>query len=730
MTEEKPESKPIWKDEREYDKERKAAKRAGDRDLFIPSIEDADRRRQLEEDDAEWLRFYFPDVFFNPFTDEQHRTIADIERVLSFGLMKCKADERGGGKSSIIKYLLLKYSLQRKIRFPLVLCATNGKAKKATVSIRRRMASRAPTEAELRAIAARGRSTKGMVPNLFASDYPFETTVARVVERNSLRAKNMTGNGGRQIAVEWGSVDGYFILPTWADEEEVGPIFMALSYSSDELQGCNVYDRRPDAVILDDLDSRDSLASEDGIVASKIEEVIDKTVSGLGGQSQRMGQYFICTITSEDAAAAKYSDPKKKPAWDGERVAALKQWPTHIDKWEHYVDLYEKGIHEGDKFARVAHEYYLANREPNVPAEQSMDYGAEISNPYRFDATELEDGSQMEVSALQNCWNFIAKFGLDAFKTERQNDPPEKPDKFEAKVDPYIVSSCAGDYPRRIVDEGAELIVAGIDIRKKECHYSILSESLDHPNLIPDYNAVSHPEVTDETTVEEAEEKILQGLHAIADKWQAEPLTDEHGNPHSIALTIIDAGWTGTGEDPDENNEPKTWQTQPVEVFCRERDPRRWIPAFGTDKYKRQEEKADVIQGDNWYIRKGKGKMRGSNVVIWNVRHWRPLVEELFMLSPNDEGEPDPQRFVLFDPPSGKNLWKNHKRLGEHIRAGAEELAESRSTKRRKKKYRRDHFWDSFAMMLVARSVEKQLRTVVRRRPRKSLSQMAAEARR
>src|SRR5690606_27275827 len=96
-----------------------------------------------------------------------------------------------------------------------------------------------------------------------------------------------------------------------------------LGITSDELQGCNVYDQRPDFVILDDLDSRDSLAAEDGLIAAKIEEAIDKTIAGLGGQSRRLGQFMICTITSRDSAAFKYSDPAVKPSYSGERIAAI-----------------------------------------------------------------------------------------------------------------------------------------------------------------------------------------------------------------------------------------------------------------------------------------------------------------------------------------------------------------------------------------------------------------------
>ena len=59
-----------------------------------------------------------------------------------------------------------------------------------------------------------------------------------------------------------------------------------------------MYDVRPDFVMLDDLDSRDSLSAEHGVIASKIEETLGKTVAGLGGPNRQLGRVFICTITS------------------------------------------------------------------------------------------------------------------------------------------------------------------------------------------------------------------------------------------------------------------------------------------------------------------------------------------------------------------------------------------------------------------------------------------------
>ena len=257
-----------------------------------------------EHEDAHWLRTYLPEVFYNPFTPDQLAIIRDIGQSLQFGTCKAVAAPRGDGKSSICRYLLKKYALYRQIRFGLILSATGPKSDEA-----------------LRAVKAqlRRRGTP------LWEDFPLEADVAAYVGPSPQRAHNATV-GGKRIHVEWSS--NRLILPTFPDTEPVGPIIMAMGWESEQLQGCNVLDLRPDFVLLDDFDNRGSLAAADGVIAGKIEEIIDKAVGGLGGPGRRLGQVFLGTITSPRSAAAKYSDPQQKPAWSGIRLPRIKVWPT------------------------------------------------------------------------------------------------------------------------------------------------------------------------------------------------------------------------------------------------------------------------------------------------------------------------------------------------------------------------------------------------------------------
>jgi len=685
-----------------------AAHRAAARDLEPRRVKNKKRRAACEHDDPRFLRTYLPDVFYNPFDSAQEDFINDCSRCLRFGTAKAKAMPRGRGKSSIVKYLQLKYALYRQLRFPLILAATATKAEQTLKDIKTKL--RSPTNKALH------------------EDFPFDADLARYVAPSPLRCRNATW-GGLFVHVEWAqdriilptlrkyerrtrraqaggeTVGGQFykggqFIPPQFDPEDfglpiesgMGPIVMALGFTSDMLQGLNVYDIRPDFVMLDDLDSRDSLAAEHGVIAGKIERCLDQTVAGLGGPNRRLGKVFICTITSRRSAAYKYTNREAKPAWNGERIPAIVEWPKRKDLWEQYIDLRTRNRAE-DPYGRAARDFLQEHFD-------EMHDGAVLTSEHDFNPDPLEDGEPEHLSALQKLYDYIADNGLDSFMTEHQNDPPEESRLFTVEVTPSHVLKCVGDRERCIVDPGTTMITRGVDIRKTEIHYAVLAAADARPHSIIDYDVKSHG--TTETTVEQAEALILDNLNAIADAWDAQPYHDEDGIAYTADVTLIDKGWKGNWVGEDGTQEQ--WATQPVETFCMERPGRlrRWLPAKGAAPYTSPKPADDVIVGNHWHMNGGEGKERRCTEVIWDAVYWHLLVEELLMLSP---GEGD--RFEIFIPPLS-GVWRNHRAFGEHITQGATQLKDQLATGKRSRRprYVRDHWWDTAALMLVGQSVE------------------------
>lgn len=658
------------------DAERMREQRATTRDLVVAPVLDPARRAACEADDAEWLRVYCADVFYNPFTAYQLRIIEDCADALRYGTSKCKAAPRGGGKSTIVKYLGLKYCLTRRVRFPLIIAATSSKSRDTLDSVKRRLASKAKSA--------------------LTEDYPLECTVAAYVNPWPSRARNVAANGGRKIHVEWGP--DHIIIPTWEDEEPLGPIMMCLGVTSDDIQGCNIYDQRPDFVMLDDLDSRDSLASENGVVAKKIEEAIEKTIGGLAGQSRKLGQFYLCTITSRESAAYKYSDPRQKPAWSGERIPAIKAWPLRRDMGETYQELRQHGQstmgddgRPEDPHGRVAHKFLVDNFDV-------MHEGAELSNPYDFVKTLLPDGTPIHVSALQKCYDFIADKGMDAFLTEYQNDPPEESGPVESGITARRIQTQLNGYERKIVPAGCKVITQGIDCRKVALHCVVRAwrdDGLAFHTIDYGIEEVTGTIVGSDQGVDLA---VARAIKSRMERVRDEGYMTETGEIVPVNFTLVDAGW----------------RTDAVYQACRELGVG-IMPAMGFGKsagcakvsFSPVQQRTDTrIPGDGWFMSR---QNDGTWLVVMDADRWKAWEHDRWMTDPGKPG-----CMYLYGEPGDKKSGrlsadeKGHMSYAKHITSEVEveDISKGALVRRWKAKSENNHYLDASYMASVAANIK------------------------
>lgn len=647
--------------ERSRDAERKSKARAAERDLAIPAIADLDRRLRLEQDDCAWLRHYLPDVFKFPFTADQRRAVEDVGHCLRYGTKKAIAAPRGDGKTSITKYLLLKFLLSGECPFGLYVGASDGKADQSEKSIKQRLR-----------LGCRERDRVFIASSPLGEDYPFECSICSYVSKAPSRANNVTVNGGWRVHVQWAG--DQLILPSFepgeADEAvcwerwrskpgKMGSILMACGITGSLLQGANILDMRPRFVVLDDLDKRDSLAAEEkniteqGKVAAKIEEIVEKTISGMKGQGERMGQVMLCTVTSRKSVAFRYTDPETKPSWGGSRIKRLHKLPNREDLWEQYIMLRQKGQREKDsdgnakdKDGREAHRFYLANRD-------AMDAGAVLGNPNVHDTTRLPDGTQVQESSLQWCYDFIADTSEEAFKTEYQQEPPEEEGVSRLMLTAYHVQHNArSGLPQNIVPPETVGIVCGLDIKKVGFHYVVWA-FCDTPTkaVCIEYNFHETKFAGDQLRVEDAERAILNGLHEWREARDENPYLDMDGREFLINLSLIDQGW-----------KHETWASQPADHFCAEAGLNRFLPCkgWGDGQYRKPQANRKLIIGDNCHV-----SFTGAIPhVNWNTDHWKMKVHEGFLTAPGEPGS-----LALFTPSAAKGGRRQqpHLSFAKHI---------------------------------------------------------------
>lgn len=650
----------------------------------IPDLTESDRktRQKLEADSEAWIwtmcgpKSGIREPFTRKFTSQQCEMIGAFEQTLRDGGDEMILASRGEGKTSYLRCMVWKTIAQGDCDFIAFIGATGPDACNSADAIKDMMARSEP----------------------FLRYYPEIAVPAIAVGGTPQLAKHMRATGSRYddpsktfsqypISFEWTAES--INMPDVPGSPSAGAMLRFRGADS-PIRGLNIFGKRPKVVAIDDLDTPDTTNNID--VAKKIIDRVNLDIGGLGSQDKPLARLMLATLPKSGIGVAHHFAETGYP-FVVKRFKYMLERPHRFDLWMEYVKRRQKGKIDGDKYGRAAHRFYLDNR-------KAMDAGAVVSNSHRFKPQRLPDGSQLQVSAVQNYFDEWADKGEMFCRCELDNETIENEDLIESKLELGHVMSSETERPRGFADPSTELIVRGIDVRKVELHFATMASDASRPHRVIDYNVKAHG--TSETTVEQAEQLIYEGLCRLADEWKTEGYPDTSGGVHFADLTLIDKGWFGSWS---EDGERKTWAAQPVERFCMQRGLRKFLPAKGAPNYRSPAPSDDVIIGDNWHMNRGAGAERACTEVVWNAEHWHSLVEGLFM-----QPGGDPAGFELFQSEPG--LWVNHKRLAEHIRAGSEDLADlrKRATKTRKAKYRRDHFWDAFAMMLVARSVEQWFR--------------------
>ena len=117
------------------DAQRKRDARAAAKEVQVPPCQAPARRARLEADDTEWLRYYFHELFWYPFTTQQFEMIEAIRNAIRYGGDQAIAASRGEGKTKLFERTLLKYTLAGVIKFSVLFAAAGSAAQDSLQSI-------------------------------------------------------------------------------------------------------------------------------------------------------------------------------------------------------------------------------------------------------------------------------------------------------------------------------------------------------------------------------------------------------------------------------------------------------------------------------------------------------------------------------------------------------------------------------------------------------------------
>lgn len=512
------------KDERESQRQFMARKRAAERDLAIPIPVDPSRRLHAEEDPERWLCTYFTEWFYEAFTKDRRDMLDSIIAAAMYGGDQAIAGPRGEGKTSIAMHGALYLMCRGLCDFPVVI----GK-------------SQSKSQLELKDIKEKLQQSE-----MFREDYPEIAKPFEAVGGWSSRARMQTV-GGKNTNIVLAA--DHIAFPTirldqlpakWPAEItpiSSGQVIYCLGIDG-PIRGTKFRGRRPKLVIIDDIEDRESAASD--TLIKKNEEVIEQDIAGVGSSAERVARVMLCTIQNRKCNAFKYTDAKAKPSWKGKRYRKMLQPPERMDLVERYIEIRQLKA-ENDPDAREAFRFWRDN-------QVEIERGCSVSNQQSYSKKTHEDGEPLELSAIQAYYNRVADWGEKAVATEIDNDPPETVGPQGMGLTAEIVSSRMSGLARYQIPANAEIVTAGIDIGKYNCHWTVCAWWRGAGGVVIDYGVA---EVTGNEKVrledrgadmEASEPAIYRSLLAWRDYLLNTEYVDAAGQRRKVDMALCDSG--------------------------------------------------------------------------------------------------------------------------------------------------------------------------------------------
>jgi hypothetical protein len=614
-------------DERAVSKERMRKVRSAARGIEIDfTRQNLIRRRRCSKNPAAFLRTYFPDIYFMPFSANQEEMLSVLRRhIETGGGQQAIAAERGGGKTTIAKGMIVWGLVNGLIRWVPWIEANFEMAMESIEDIKSFFEDPHGSD-------------------YFRDDYPEIVDPIRALEGESRRCRLQTF-GGKRTKIDWGP--RRIILPTVLPEQTpkklgaAGGIVQAFG-AEKPLRGLVRGAIRPDLVLINDVETEETAKSR--VMTESIQKNIEKAAKGLGGPVRAISLVILCTIIRRGCLADRFTDRDLYPQWNGIRQKMLAAPPARADLWDQYLQLRKqdqrKGSRKSEKRVRKGSRRRPAKPRPSMATafyrknRREMDRKAVVSNRYRFYKPQ-------ELSALQHCYNLIADMGQTNFECEYQNNPPIELVESEV-IQPDRIADKLSGTPRGTIPAETDKVTAMVDVHDQRLFWSVVAWRVGFCGSVVDYgvDAVYSPVPG---TMESAERNaavdlaILEGLRGVRAKIDGY-------SPH---LVLVDSGY----------------RTDTIIDFCRQATG--WMPSKGgtgkTGTYQTPKPGGNVLRiGQGFHL--SWLPDRGSRLVVFSPDFGKKRVQEGFLIThPQAEGS-----ISLFGTEASV-----HRTIAEHITAEA-----------------------------------------------------------
>jgi len=261
------------KTNRDKDIERKRQANSEAARIEIPACENPQRRERCLADPERFLKTYFKDRYTRPFGKLHHRLIDEIMGIAIRGGRKALAAPRGRGKTEITKGMIAYIIFAGLRRFPVPIGQTADHAKQIYQDFREKV----------------------MICELLAKDFPEVCYPVIDLDNSPLRAKKQHVDG-EKTRIVW--VAEQLRLPDVPERYrgpiDYGGVRMVYRGLDAAIRGINISGDRPDFILIDDPETRESAKSPSQ--TENREAILDRDVAGLAGEDYELAMAMLTTV--------------------------------------------------------------------------------------------------------------------------------------------------------------------------------------------------------------------------------------------------------------------------------------------------------------------------------------------------------------------------------------------------------------------------------------------------
>lgn len=568
----------------------------------IPEVGDAERRSECRLNLKKFLETYFPKKFRLGWSEDHKIVIGKIEDAVLRGGLFALAMPRGTGKTTICERAAIWATVYAHRRFVALIGATEDAARELLDEVK--------MEIECNEI--------------LQADFPEVCYPVQKIGGIHNRCSGQTCCGVRTRI-------------TWADDEIVYPTISGSVSSGTVIQVRGITGRvrgmkasvasgeslRPDLVLIDDPQTDETAASPEQ--NRKRLRILSGAILGLSGPGVKIAGVMPCTVIRPGDMADEILNRDRHPEWNGERRRLLAEFPSNMELWNRYHEIWADSLREYGSID-LATEFYREHRE-------EMDSGAEVSWPERYEPDEL--------SGVQYAMNLFFR-DKETFYSEYQNEPLPEDDGEAEKITVLSVWSRMNRRRRNTVPIDAEHVTAFIDVQGKLLYYVVCAFAGDFTGYIIDYGtfpdqkrryfSLKDASPTFETLYPKAglEGRIYSALSELSDLLLSRSLLRDDGVELYVEKCMIDSAW---GE-----------STKTVYQFCQQSAYSRFLLASkgrgitaAQKPFSEYRRESGVKLGFNWRIFRVRGQ-RSVRLFEYDTNFWKSFFRQRLFTAMGDPG--------------------------------------------------------------------------------------------